>query len=232
MKVRVLIVDDEPRAHTVLQNYIARMPELELAGDCFNAIEAYQFLKQETVDIIFLDITMPEIDGFGFLRMLDRQPAVVFTTAHSEFAVESYEYSAVDYLKKPIPFERFLKAVGKAIQWVENKISLVPQKKIIQLRIDGELQSIQLDKVIYIQSLGNYVKIFMDKKNCLVQVTTKELEDILPRNMFLRIHKSFIVNRIRIGNISDEEISVGGAILPIGKTFKKYVKETIGKHNS
>jgi two-component system LytT family response regulator len=231
MKVRVLIVDDEPRAHTVLQNYIARMPELELAGDCFNAIEAYQFLKQETVDLIFLDITMPEIDGFGFLRMLDKQPAVVFTTAHSEFAVESYEYNAVDYLKKPIPFERFLKAVGKSIQWVENKISLVPQKKIIQLRIDGELQSIQLDKVIYIQSLGNYVKIFMDKKNCLVQVTTKELEDLLPRNMFLRIHKSFIVNRIRIGTVSDEDVSVGGAVLPIGKTFKKYVKETIGKHN-
>ena len=106
MKIKVLIVDDEPRAHAVLQNYIARMPELELAGDCFNAIEAYQFLKKQEVDLLFLDITMPEIDGFGFLRMLETPPGVIFTTAHSEFAVESYDYNAIDYLKKPIPFER------------------------------------------------------------------------------------------------------------------------------
>src|SRR6187397_3144515 len=127
MKIKVLIVDDEPRAHSVLQNYIDRMPELELAGDCYNAIEAYQFLKNETVDLIFLDITMPEIDGFGFLRMLEKPPSVVFTTAHSAFAVESYEYNAIDYLKKPIPFERFLRAVNKSMQWIESRVSLQPQ---------------------------------------------------------------------------------------------------------
>jgi len=126
MKTRVLIIDDEPRAHTVLQNYIARMPELELAGDCFNAIEAYQFLKREEVGLVFLDITMPEIDGFGFLRMLEKPLPVIFTTAHSEFALESYEYNAVDYLKKPIPFERFLKAVEHYLQQ-EDRQAIIPK---------------------------------------------------------------------------------------------------------
>ncbi|MES2331029.1 MAG: LytTR family DNA-binding domain-containing protein [Bacteroidota bacterium] len=231
MKIKVLIVDDEPRAHSVLQNYIARMPELELAGDCFNAIEAYQFLKKEEVQLLFLDITMPEIDGFGFLRMLETPPNVIFTTAHSEFAVESYDYNAIDYLKKPIPFERFLKAVNKAMHQIENHVAAVPQKKSIELKIDGEMQPVQLDKIFYIQSLGNYVKIFMDKKNHLIQVTTKELEELLPKNAFLRIHKSFIVNRSRISQVSDEEIVLGETKLPIGKTFKKYVKETVGRGN-
>jgi two-component system LytT family response regulator len=229
MKVKVLIVDDEPRAHSVLQNYIARLPELELAGDCYNAIEAYQFLKQQEVGLLFLDITMPEIDGFGFLRMLQTPPPVIFTTAHSQFGVESYEYNAIDYLKKPIPFERFLKAVNKAIHQIENKVSIVPQKKSVELKINGELQTIQLDKVFYFQSLGNYVKVFMERKNYLTHITTKELEDLLPKNSFLRIHKSFIVNRSRINNVTDEEIVLGETKLPIGKTFKKYVKETVGK---
>jgi DNA-binding LytR/AlgR family response regulator len=230
MKIKVLIVDDEPRAHTVLQNYIARMPELELAGDCFNAIEAYQFLKKQTVDLLFLDITMPEIDGFGFLRMLETQPNVIFTTAHSEFAVESYDYNAIDYLKKPIPFERFLKAVNKAMHQIENHVFTVPQKRSIELKINGEMRSISLEKISYIQSLGNYVKIFTDDKNHLIQVTTKELEELLPKT-FLRIHKSFIVNRSRISHVSDEEIQMGETKLPIGKTFKKYVKETVCKGN-
>lgn len=228
MKIKVLIVDDEPRAHTVLQNYIARMPELELSGDCFNAIDAYQFLKKQTVDLVFLDITMPEIDGFGFLRMLETPPNVIFTTAHSEFAVESYEYNAIDYLKKPIPFERFLKAVNKAMHQIANHVPTVPQKKSIELKIDGEMRSVSLEKISYIQSLGNYVKIFTDDKNHLIQVTTKELEELLPKT-FLRIHKSFIVNRSRISHVSDEEIQMGDTKLPIGKTFKKYVKETVGK---
>jgi DNA-binding LytR/AlgR family response regulator len=229
MKTRVLIVDDEPRAHAVLQNYIARLPELELAGDCFNAIEAYQFLKKESVDLIFLDITMPEIDGFGFLRMLEKAPPVVFTTAHSEFAVESYEYNAIDYLKKPIPFERFLRAVNKCRQWLDNNISLQPQITSITLKVDGEMQHIPLDTVAYIQSLGNYVKIYTDRKNFMVQITTRELEDMLPKNAFLRIHKSFIVNRSRVNKVNDEDLVVGTTVLPIGKTFKKYVRETVGR---
>jgi len=227
MKIRVLIVDDEPRAHAVLHNYIERMPELELAGDCYNAVEAYRFLKKEEVNLIFLDITMPEIDGFGFLRMLETPPPVIFTTAHSEFGVESYEYNAIDYLKKPIPFERFLKAVNKAVQMIENRTLISPQKKTIDLKIDGFVQQVQLDKILYIQSLGNYVKIFTDKKNHLVQITTKELEDLLPKNIFLRVHKSFIVNRSQINKVFDEEILLGETTLPIGKTFKKYVKETL-----
>jgi DNA-binding LytR/AlgR family response regulator len=229
MKIRVLIVDDEPRAHTVLQNYMERIPELELIGDCYNAVEAYQFIKKQTVDLIFLDITMPEIDGFGFLRMLERPVAVVFTTAHSQFAVESYEYNAIDYLKKPIPFERFLKAVNKSIQVIGNKTLAQPQKKDIELRVNGEAQQIQLDQIMYVQSLGNYVKVFLDRKNILVQITTKELEDMLPKSLFIRIHKSFIVNRSRITRVSDEEVWLQETALPVGKTFKKYVKESVGR---
>jgi DNA-binding LytR/AlgR family response regulator len=229
MKIRVLIVDDEPRAHAVLHNYIERIPELELAGDCYNAIEAYQFLRKETVDLVFLDITMPEIDGFGFLRMLEKPVAFVFTTAHSDFALESYEYNAIDYLKKPIPFERFLKAVNKSMLSIENKVSAQTQKKDIELRINGELQTIPLDKIIYLQSLGNYVKVFLEKKHFLVQITTKDLEELLPKNLFIRIHKSFIVNRSRITRVGDEELWLADRTLPVGKTFKKYVKEAVGR---
>jgi DNA-binding LytR/AlgR family response regulator len=189
-KIKVLIVDDEPRAHKILENYIARTPELELVGNCYNAVEAYKFLKAHPVNLVFLDITMPEVDGFGFLKMLDKPPLIIFTTAHSEFALESYEYNAVDYLKKPIPFERFTKAINKLIHWIEKGITMEPVTTNIDLKIEGSIRSISLSQILFIQSLGNYVKIVLEDKILITQITTTELEENLPKSQFLRIHKS------------------------------------------
>jgi DNA-binding LytR/AlgR family response regulator len=224
-KISVLIIDDEAGAHKVLENYIGRMPGLELAGHAFNALEAIAFMKNTPVNLIFLDITMPEVNGFAFLQMLQKPPFVIFTTAYSEFAAESYDYNAVDYLKKPIPFERFSKAIDKLMRWIGSDRPPSPANVHIDLRIDGTTRSIPLDQILFIQSLGNYVKVFLDKKVLISQITTKELEEHLPRSSFLRIHKSYIVNKSRIDVVADEQLMIGNIGLPIGKTFKKYVKE-------
>jgi two-component system, LytTR family, response regulator len=226
-KIKVLITDDEQGSHKILENYIGRLPELELAGNAFNAIEAISFISSVQVDVIFLDITMPELNGFQFLRLLDNPPFIIFTTAHSEFALESYEYNAIDYLKKPIPFERFEKAVNKLKQLLDSGIKLGQLKNDIKVKVDGHIISVPLDRIFYIQSMGNYVKIFLQNRILVTQITTAELEENLPRLFFVRVHKSFIVNKTKIDSITDDEVIIDENKLPIGKTFKKYVRELI-----
>ena len=226
MKRKVIIVDDEPRAHSVLENYLNRIPEIQLEAKFTSALEAIDFLKANHVDIVLLDITMPQVDGFAFLRMQEKPPLVIFTTAHSEYALESYDHNAVDYLKKPIPFERFKKAIDKALLMLKAN----PEKNTateIQLKIDGELKTLAFDQMLYLQSMGNYLKIHTPGKIWLTQTTTHSIEENLPKEIFIRIHKSFIVNRSRIDHVNDEHIILQGTSLPIGKTFKKYVKELL-----
>ena len=227
-KIKVLIIDDEPRAHVVLESYIEKTPQLELVGNCYNAVEAYAFLKTTPVDLLFLDITMPEVSGFSLLKMLKSPPHVIFTTAHSEFAVESYEYNAIDYLKKPIPADRFNKAISKLEQWINKGVSTAALKDNIELKINGEQKTIPLNQILYVQSLGNYVKVYLETGKVLItQITTKELEDSLGGSSMIRIHKSYIINRAKISQVFDEELMIGNARLPIGKTFKKYVREVV-----
>lgn len=227
IKIKTLIVDDEPRAHKVLENYISRTPQLELTGSCLNAPEALEFLETHPVDLLFLDITMPEMDGFGLLNNIEFRPFVIFTTAHSEFALESYDYNAVDYLKKPIPFDRFSKAIGKLQQLIEKGVSFKPGKESIELKIDGKPAKILFDEILYLQSMGNYVKIYTENRMYVTQITTAEIEENLPHHQFLRIHKSFIVNKQKIEAATDEVVRISSNMLPVGKTFKKYVKEQV-----
>lgn len=224
MNVEVAIVDDEPRAHKVLQAYLAKMPDIRVVGNFTDALTAYRFFLENKVDIVFLDITMPEVDGFAFLQMLPKPVHVIFTTAHSEFALESYDYDAIDYLKKPIPYERFVKAVTKAINVLESKPADVKIPEHIDLKVDGETRSVPFQTIHYFQSYGNYIKVVTTEKTLLTQMTTHELERSLPTSLFMRIHKSFIVNRSKIAKVDGDEILLEeGARLPIGKTFKKYV---------
>lgn len=227
IKIKTLIVDDEPRAHKVLENYISRTPQLELTGSCLNAPEALEFLETHPVDLLFLDITMPEMDGFGLLNNIEFRPFVIFTTAHSEFALESYDYNAVDYLKKPIPFDRFSKAIGKLQQLIEKGVSFKPGKESIELKIDGKPAKILFNEILYLQSMGNYVKIYTENRMYVTQITTAEIEENLPHHQFLRIHKSFIVNKQKIESATDEVVRISSNMLPVGKTFKKYVKEQV-----
>jgi DNA-binding LytR/AlgR family response regulator len=228
MKRKILIVDDEPRAHTILENYLQRLSDTQLAGKFTSALEAVDFLKSNHVDIVLLDITMPQVDGFAFLRMQEEPPLVIFTTAHSEFALESYDYSAVDYLKKPIPFDRFEKAITKALAILKtNPERSIPKE--IELKIDGELRTIAFNNILYMQSLGNYLKIHTPEKMWLTQITTHYIEESLPKEVFIRIHKSYIVNRKKIERLTDDEVIIQNTKLPIGKTFKKYVRESLSQ---
>jgi two-component system, LytTR family, response regulator len=225
--MKVIIVDDEPRAHKVLEHYIRNVAELELKGGFIDTIKAYEFLKQNPVDLILLDISMPAIDGFTLLRMLAAPPLVIFTTAHAEFALESYEYDAVDYLKKPISFSRFEKAIHKALLRMPESSSTPVVAGSIDLRIDGAPVTIPLASILFIQSFGNYVKVVTSGRTYVTQCTTREMESILPRAMFIRIHKSYIVNKSMINSITEEMMIIDTLPVPIGRTFRKYVKDSV-----
>jgi DNA-binding LytR/AlgR family response regulator len=230
-KISTVIIDDEVGAHKVLGNYIQRIPQLELTGNSYNVIEAEILLKENQVDLIFLDITLPELTGFDLLKRIDKPPFVIFTTAHSDFALESYEYNAVDYLKKPIPFDRFSKAIAKLLNLIERGIDFKPEKRVMDFKVKGKTIALFVNEIEYLQSMGNYVKIITDSKAYVTQITTAELETILPHSLFLRIHKSYIVNRHRVESITDEYLVVAGNKLPVGKTFKRYVKEQLHYKN-
>ena len=234
MKMTCLVVDDEPLARRVLEKYIAEVPSLTLGHACGSAMEAAAYLHEHRVDVIFLDIKMPRLSGLDFLKTLVDPPQIIITTAYSEFALEGYEYSVVDYLLKPIPFERFLKAV--------NKISVRLDRKHPPVRPPGQAKDdfifiksgqksfqIQFADIERIQGWGNYVKIFAGEHARLAPMTMKAIERLLPADQFLRCHKSHIVNRERIESIGDNRITLAGIKIPIGRVFKQRVNEFLDR---
>lgn len=228
MKLKCIIIDDEPGSHVVLKEYITQLVYLELCGHCYNAVEGFHFLKKQKIDIVFLDINMPKFDGFAFLEMLEHKPMIIFTTAYSEYALKGFEYNAIDYLQKPIRFERFVKAVEKALVW-QNARRLSEPVVSVNLKINGKDRNILLDDIDYAQSMGNYVKIFCGKKTIIANITTKYLESILTPPFFIRIHKSYIVNASRIATVENTQLSINDIVLPIGKTFRKYIGQFVLK---
>lgn len=228
----IIIVDDEPRAHKILENYISRIPGLSLAQAFTNAMDALDFLKSHSIDLIFLDITMPQVNGFEFLKKLERPPLVIFTTAHSEYALESYEYNAVDYLKKPFSFERFQQSVNKAMARIHSS-RIEPVPSAIELKIAGKLKTIPFDDILFFQSMGNYIKIHTASQSVMLsQITTHDLENGLPDEIFVRIHKSYIINKFKFQKISEDGVTMNGKLLPIGKTFKRYVMNSLKGRSS
>jgi two-component system LytT family response regulator len=229
MKINCLIVDDERGSHVVLEKYISRLADLVVCGNCYDAVSAYNFTREHPVDLIFLDINMPEVDGFSFLDMLENKPLVIFTTAYTDHALKGYEYNAIDYLHKPIRFERFVKATEKALKWLRRS----PEKETIRsvtLSVNGTKQTVATDDIIYIQSIGNYVKIFCNNKKIIItEITTKELEGKLPLPLFIRIHRSYIVNTEKLTAIKDGHLLIDGISLPVGKTYVKYISGFIGQ---
>lgn len=228
MNLRCLIVDDEPPAIKIIENYLGKLKNVEIAGTARNVIEAMEILKHENVDVIFLDINMPEISGMSMLKIMRVLPVVILTTAYSDYALESYEYDVADYLLKPFRFERFVKAVEKARALVKPPQPLpekTPVQDFVEFKVNGTNRKILLDDILYLQSLGNYIKIFTHNKRILSLQTTREMEESLPRKTFVRIHKSYIVNISKISDYSSEFVFISNAKLPIGKTYKKYFFE-------
>lgn len=221
MPCKCIIVDDEPPAIKVLKNYIDIIPSLEISGTCNNAFEAINLLSKERVDLLFLDIQMPKLMGTELLRTLPQPPKVIFTSAHKDFAIEAFELDAVDYLLKPISFERFLKAINKVSQ-TNYSLSEIPAPNFsfVYFRAERKMVKVFLNDILYIESYRDYVLIHMKKEKILkVKLTLNHVERMLPGNQFLRIHRSFLVSINKITAYTKTDVEIGRTELPIGKSY-------------
>jgi DNA-binding LytR/AlgR family response regulator len=232
---KCLIVDDESLARQLIQAHLDQIPSLEAVHSCSSAIEADQYLKSNKVDLIFLDIHMPQLSGIDFLKSLQNPPKVILTTAHSEFALEGYELNVVDYLLKPVTFERFYKAVSKAIEIlnlekeIKESSSASVEGKSILIKSSHQLIKIELSDILYIEGLHKYVKIVTLKKNYTTLIGLTEMENELPSPLFYRCHRSFIVNLSKIEMIEGNQAVIGVNKVPISKTNKSELIEKLGK---
>jgi len=224
-----MIVDDEPLAIEVLESYVGRMDELELVATSDNAIKAFEILKKQPVDILFLDIQMPKLNGIEFLKILDPAPKVVFTTAYREYALESYELNVLDYLLKPISFERFLKTINK-ISNSEIPISSEtaqpkePEEPYIFMKSDRKMVKVMLNDIYYIESLKDYIRIkTVDGKDVISLQKISYIQEKLPDQQFLRIHRSYIVSVKKIESFSSQVVEINGKEIPIGRNYKSDV---------
>jgi DNA-binding LytR/AlgR family response regulator len=230
MPLKCLTIDDEPLAHTILESYIGQVSSLQLVGKCYNAVEAINFLHQNPVELIFLDIQMPMLTGLEMLKTLENAPAVILTTAYSEFALESYDFGVSDYLLKPIRFERFLKAVNKIIQREKEPKTIeptaLPTDAHILVKHEGVMHRIAFADILYVEGYGNFVKIHVADKYILVAETMADIQTRLPT--FLRIHKSYLLNINALDKIEGNRIFLkNNKELPLGNSFKQAVLEKL-----
>lgn len=232
MKINCLIVDDEPLAQDVLDTYVKQVPLLNLVGTCNNAIEALEKMHQNTIDLIFLDIQMPEINGIDFLKSLKEPPLVIFTTAYQNYALQGFELNAVDYLLKPFSLDRFQKAVKRASELARMmEESSQKEDEYIFIKSDQRLQKISFGEILYIEALADYVKIHTADKRYITLQTMKNMEEKLPEKYFKRVHRSFIVSMDKIMAIVGGNVEVNGQRIPIGKNYKEAFYEAMQKNN-
>ena len=223
MKIRCLIVDDEPLALDLLERYVNQTPFLHLVGRCPSAVDALATLEDESVDLLFLDIQMPELSGIALSRTLHPGPKVIFTTAFEEYALEGFKVSALDYLLKPFSYEEFLTAARKAQQWFERP-STPPSSEegFIFVKSEYKIRKIPLDQLLYVEGLKDYVKIFMvdQAKPIMSLISMKSLGEKLPSQQFLRVHRSFIVNLNQVHTVERGRIVFGTAYIPVSEKYK------------
>ncbi len=224
-----LIVDDEVSAQEIIASYLSKIENFKVCGICKNAIEAFTVINNQTVDLIFLDINMPEISGLSFAQSINKNIKIIFTTAHREFAIEGFDLQAVDYLLKPIPFERFIKATNKFLG--ENSIpESTPRKEIemdkndfLFVRSDRKMIKVDFDEILIIESLSDYIKIITPKKAIITRETISNIEAKLPQERFLRVHRSFIISISKIDSFTNEYIEINKTAIPISRSYKKNV---------
>jgi DNA-binding LytR/AlgR family response regulator len=232
-KIHCIAVDDEPPALHLIEKYILAIPALRLAGTCANAVDALTLLQENVIDLIFLDIQMPHILGTDFMRTLSNPPKVIFTTAFRKFAVEGFDLDAVDYLLKPISFERFLKAINKVMKLnlsavEKNILDYTPEREnennFIYLRADRKNIKINLDDLLFIESLKNYIKVVTKDKTIVTKHSISMLEENLPPS-FIRIHRSFIISKDKIDSFTHEFIQIGKYELPVSRSYRHEVEK-------
>lgn len=231
--LKALIVDDEPLAHDILVNYCENVPYVEVIDQCYSATEALEYLRERQVDLLFLDINMPMLTGLELLKVLKEPPLVVITSAYQDYALESFELEVFDYLLKPFAFERFLQACKKAHnqhlllkQAYQTPKETPPAPQTLFIKVDREQVQINLGEVSCFEAYGNYVKVWREGKSVLTPSTLTSFEDILPAALFIRIHKSVIVNIEHIESIGTQQVSLkDGNAFNIGKSFKQQLLE-------
>jgi len=226
VQLTCLIVDDEPLAQDIIENYLTNFSFVKLVAKCDNALIALDWIKKQKIDLVFLDVSMPFISGIEFIRTLKNPPAVILTTAHKEFALEGYELNVVDYLLKPISFERFLMAINKLNLDVPETpkpvITNARNDSFIYVKSEKKNVKILLKEILFIESLKDYIKIHTTNKTIITQVAISTIEQRLPDN-FLRVHRSFIVARDKITAYTQHDIEIGKLQIPIGRNYKTIV---------
>ncbi len=227
-----MIVDDEPIARDILQTYIQRVPGLELVKSCRNATEAYEGLYNQQIDLVFLDIQMPLITGTAFMRSLRKPPLVIFTTAYSTYAVEGFELNSVDYLLKPITFERFYQAIQKVNERIAIKHAAVPgiqhQPDYLFIRQDNRLVRVEHDQILYIQAERDFSSVYLKETRLFAGMHLKLFEDILPQTQFLRVHRSYIVNLKAVRAIKGNVIELENAEIPFSPSNREELFQRLG----
>lgn len=233
-KIKVLLADDEPLARELLESYLDKLPRYELVASCANALEAFAALNKKHVDVLLLDINMPEISGMDFLKSLKHPPKVIFTTAYAEFAVESYEHYAVDYLLKPITFSRFLMALQKLeelLQTTEASAPAAAADNILFVRSEGRMLRVNRNEIWFIEGYGNYVRLWSAGGKLILHSTMKQMEAHFQQYpLFLRISKSYIVNLHFVSEMDGNCLRVGTEALTIGLTYRDEVKRMLERY--
>jgi len=232
MKIRCIAVDDEPLALRVIESHTEKLHDVELVAKCSNAIEAFEVLKNKTIDLIFLDIQMPELTGIEFLKSLSNPPLVIFTTAYRNYAIEAFDLDVLDYLLKPVSFDRFLKAINKYYTRQKGISTETPKNLSVDHRQEKDHLFIKKNKtmikvpfgeILFVESLKDYVKIHTTGEVHFVKHQISALEEELPEDEFLRVHKSYLVPIRRVATISPNALGIGDEKIPIGRNYKEYV---------
>ena len=229
LMLKCMVIDDEPLAIQLLENHIGRVPFLELVSTFNNPMDALVSVNSNPVDLIFLDIQMPQLSGIQFMQLLQNRAQVIITSAYQEYAIEGFEHNVVDYLLKPIAFERFYKAVEKAYNQRNPAQTLEPSRATqpttggyVFVKVETRMVRVELDDILYIEGLKNYVSIYTKTQRIVTLQIMKQLEEVLPANRFVRVHKSYIVALDKINSIERQEITIKDQIIPIGNTYQEH----------
>jgi two-component system LytT family response regulator len=237
--IRCLVVDDEPLALDILEDYIKKVPFLTLVKTTISAIEGLSLVQSGAIDLVFLDVQMPELTGIQFLKIINGKCDVILTTAYSQYALDGYDLDVVDYLLKPIAFDRFYKAAQKVLQTKGNNHSTIPELQSTQqnnndfifVKTEHKIQKIYLDSILYIEGLKDYISIYTGTGRIITLQNMKKMEESLPPKSFIRVHKSYIISLGKIESIERSRIQIGDKIIPIGDTYRDYFFKQIEDKN-
>ena len=233
MKTKCLIVDDEPLAIKVVKNHLQSFEDIEIVAECSNVIETDKYLREHKIDLIFLDIEMPKISGFEFLKSLKKQPKVIIITAYRNYALKGYEYDIVDYLLKPVSFDRFYKAMSKFYkQQKDSDIQVFEEstkggKPFVYFNEDKTIHKVYLDEILYLESFREYIKVHTSEKSVMTKLPISKIEEKLKDHEFIRIHKSFVVSVSKVKSFNSRVININENELPIGRTYKDAVMKVL-----